>query len=70
MNSSYRNFDNIFCGVPQVSIVGPLLFNIYICDLFFGIGDLDIASYADDNTGYTFSSELDLWHCKNSEVIQ
>ena len=60
MNGSYSNFDDIFSGVPQGSILGPLLFNIYICDLFFGIGDLDIASYADDNTPYTFSSELDV----------
>ena len=27
---------------------------------FFGIGDLDITSNADDNTPYTFSSELDV----------
>ena len=42
----------------KVPYLRPLLFNIYICDLFFGIGDLDTASYADDNTPYTFSSEL------------
>ena len=42
------------------NIRSTLLFNISICDLFFGIGDLDIASYADDNTPYTFSSELDV----------
>ena len=59
VNGSYSNFDDVFSGVPQGSILGPLLFNIYICDLFFGIGDLDIAGYADDNTPYTFSSELD-----------
>ena len=27
---------------------------------FFGTGDLDIASYAHDNTQYTFSSELNV----------
>ena len=60
VNGSYSNFDEIFSGVPQDSILDPLLFNIHICDLLFGIGDLDIASYADDNTPYAFSSELDL----------
>ena len=59
-NGSYSNFDHIFSGAPEGSILGPLLFNIYVCHLFFGTGDLDIVSYADDNTPYTFSSELDL----------
>ena len=60
LNGSSSNFDDIFSGVSQGSILGPLLFNIYICDLSFGIGDLDIARYADGNTPYTFSSELDM----------
>ena len=34
-------------------------FNIYICDLFYHIDNLDMASYTDDNTPYTFSSEVD-----------
>ena len=58
VNGSYSKFNEIFSGVPQGSILGPLLFNIYICDLFFDASDIDIASYADDNTPFTCSSEL------------
>ena len=39
--------------------MGPLLFNIYICDLFIENSDIDITSYADDNTPYACSSDLD-----------
>ena len=68
MDGSYSNFADIFSGVPQGSMLGPLLFNIYIYDLFFGIAGLDIASYADDNMPYTFSSELDV-PLKNSKIF-
>ena len=40
-------------GVPQGSILGPLLFNIDLIDLFFICENDDIASYADDTTPYT-----------------
>ena len=39
--------------------MGPLLFNIYICDIFFDITECDITSYADDNTPYNFNFNLD-----------
>ena len=38
--------------VPHGSILGPLLFNNDICDLFFIIEDCDIANYVDSNTPY------------------
>ena len=47
-------------GVPQGSVLGPLLFNIDICGLFFVDITSDIANYADDTTPY----ECDQ-HCDN-----
>ena len=52
INSSYSEFFEILFGVHQVSILGPLPFSIYICDLFFESCNIDIANYADDNTPY------------------
>ena len=50
INSTYSSLLEIIIGVPQGSILGPLLFNIFLIDLFFIIEDADIASYADGNT--------------------
>ena len=50
IDSAYSSWQNILNGVPQGSILGPLLFNMDLCDLFLIMNHEDIANYADDNT--------------------
>ena len=43
-------YHNISCGIPQGSVMGPLLFNIVINDLPSATKSFDFVMYADDTT--------------------
>ena len=58
IESSYSTWKELKCGVPQGSILGPLLFNIFINDIFYFINETRIANYADDNTVHAISDNI------------
>ena len=58
---NYSFFQILFFVVSQGSILGPVLFNLFINDLFFFIKEAEFANFAYDNTIYVGSKDLRNW---------
>ena len=59
IGESFSKYQRFITGVPQGSILGSLLFNVSINDLFLVIDKSTLRNYANDNTLYTSEKDSD-----------
>ena len=58
INNKQSEFDTVISGVPQGSIFGQILLNIFFNDFFFFIPKASVHNFADDNTLCSFAKTL------------
>ena len=59
INNAFSAWNNVILGVALRPVLGSLLFNIYLNDLFSFLKDAGIYNFADDTTTYISDKSLE-----------
>ena len=59
INNVFSSWKDLILCLSQGSVLGSLLFNIYLNDLFFFLKDVGICNFADDTTTYISDASLE-----------
>ena len=57
INNQTRSSEEVTVGLPQGSIDGPLLFNLFVDDLILFLDTTVLSNYADDNNLYAIGND-------------
>ena len=71
LENIFSESKTILCGVPQGSVLGPLLFLIYVNGMFLSTNELDFHLFADDTAIYISDKNIQVVEEKiNTEILK